>query len=116
MFDDRLPTAVWVDALIRRAQLGGASAFVLQKGEASRGDILLKVAKMNGEAFAFRPQTDMSGARVFMDLTHQGIGPEEVGIDAYIAKAKARDRDLWVIEIEDREGRHFITEPVKQEL
>jgi hypothetical protein len=23
------------------------------------------------------------------------------------------DRDLWVIEIEDREGRHFLVEPVR---
>ncbi|MEM7494258.1 MAG: DUF1491 family protein [Pseudomonadota bacterium] len=113
MFDDRLPTAVWADALIRRAQLEGAGVFVLQKGEASRGDVLLKVATLDGQARAYRPQTNMAGDRVFLDLTAQGIGPDERQIDAYLSKAKARDFDLWIIEIEDREGRHFLTEPVE---
>lgn len=113
MFDDRLPTALWVEALIRRAQLEGAGAFLVQKGEASRGDVLLKVARLNGEARAYRPQTNMVGERVFIDLSTQGVGPDEAGVDAYITRARSRDRDLWIIEIEDRDGRHFLTEPVE---
>ncbi|MEO1641727.1 MAG: DUF1491 family protein [Pseudomonadota bacterium] len=113
MFDERLPTAVWADALIRRAQIEGAGVFVFQKGEASRGDVLLKVATLDGLARAYRPQTNIEGQRVFLDLSKQGIGPDEAQVDAYIAKAKARDADLWIIEIEDRQGRHFLTEPVE---
>lgn len=113
MFDDRLPTSVWADALIRRAQLAGAGVFVVQKGEASRGDVLLKVASLDGEARAYRPQTNMEGEQVFLDLSAQGVGPDEADVDAYLARAKDRDRDLWIIEIEDREGRHFLTEPVE---
>ena len=98
---------------MRRAQLNGASAFVLQKGEASRGDILLKVANLQGEARAYVPRTTMEGERVFVDLTVQGVGPEEADVDDYLRRAKDRDRDLWVIEIEDREARHFLTETVE---
>lgn len=113
MFDERLPTRVWVDALIRRAQVAGASAFVLQRGEESRGDVLIKVADLSGAARAFVPRTSMEGTRVFVDLETQGIGPEESSVDDYLGRARDRDRDLWVIEIEDREGRHFLTEPVE---
>lgn len=113
MFDERLPTQVWVEALMRRAQVAGASAFVLQRGEASRGDVLIKVAHLNGEAHAFVPRTSMEGERVFVDLTAQGVGPEEADVDAYVARARDRDRDLWIVEIEDREGRHFLTEPTE---
>ncbi|MEM1391671.1 MAG: DUF1491 family protein [Pseudomonadota bacterium] len=113
MFDSRLPTAIWTDALIRRVQTGGAGVFIIQKGEATRGDVLLKVATLDGQARAYRPQTNMAGDRVFLDLTAQGIGPDENQIDTYLSKAKARDSDLWIIEIEDREGRHFLTEPVE---
>lgn len=113
MFDDRLPTALWVEALLRRAQIEGAGVFIVQKGEASRGDVLLKVATLDGQARAYRPQTNMEGKRVFIDLSTQGVGPEEAGVDAYVTRAKERDRDLWIIEIEDRDGRHFLTEPVE---
>jgi len=113
MFDERLPTRVWVEALMRRAQVAGASAFVLQRGEDSRGDVLIKVANLSGEAHAFVPRTSMQGTRVFVDLVAQGVGPEEADIDAYVARARERDRDLWIVEIEDRDGRHFLTEPVE---
>ena len=113
MFDERLPTKVWVDALVRRAQVEGASAFILQRGEESRGDVIVKVADLSGGARAYVPRTSMEGTRVFVDLAAQGIGPEEPDVDAYVSRAKYRDRDLWVIEIEDRDGRHFLTEPIE---
>jgi hypothetical protein len=113
MFDERLPTHVWVAALMRRAQVAGASAFVLQRGEESRGDVLIKVADLSGQAHAFVPRTSMEGTRVFVDLAAQGVGPEEADVDAYVARARDRDRDLWIVEIEDREGRHFLTEPIE---
>ena len=113
MFDERLPTRVWVDALIRRAQVAGASAFVIQRGEASRGDVLIKVSDLSGSARAYVPRTSMEGDRIFVDLEAQGVGPEERSVDDYISRTKDRDRDLWVIEIEDREARHFLTEPVE---
>jgi len=113
MFDDRLPTQFWVEALMRRAQVAGASAFVLQRGEASRGDVLIKVADLRGSAHAFAPRTSMEGERVFVDLESQGVGPEEANVDEYVRRARDRDRDLWIVEIEDPDGRHFLTEPVE---
>lgn len=113
MFEERLPTHVWADALVRRALAAGAAAFILQRGDASRGDILVKVSKLNGEASLFGPTMDMDGSRIFMNYEEQGVGPEEASVDAYLKRARERDRDLWVIEVEDKEGRHFITEPVK---
>ncbi|MEO9971732.1 MAG: DUF1491 family protein [Hyphomonadaceae bacterium] len=109
----RLPTLLWVEALMRRASVAGASGFVLQRGDADRGNVLLKISKLNGEAQVFTPRTDMDGSRVFIDMTLEGLPREEREIDAYLRRAIERDRDLWVVEIEDREGRHFITEPVK---
>ena len=114
MFDERLPTKLWVDALVRRAQLEGASAFVLQRGDEERGDIALKVADLRGEARVYVPRTSMEGARVFVDLEAQNVGPDEASADAYIQRVRTRDRDLWVIEIEDRDARHFLTEPVEK--
>ncbi len=113
MFEERLATHVWVDALVRRVQVAGASAFIVQKGDASRGGVLIKVADLKGRAVALMPRTAMDGTRIFVDLSTQGVGPDEQSVDAYVAKAKDRDRDLWVVEIEDGELRHFLTETVE---
>lgn len=109
----RLPTWLWVDALVRRAGIAGASAFVVQKGDAERGSVLVKVARLDGTARVYAPRLGLEGERIFVDLAAQGNGPDESEADAYIQRARARDNDLWVIEIEDRQGRHFLTEPVE---
>ena len=114
MFEERLPTKIWVDALVRRAQLEGASAFILQSGDEERGDIVIKVADLSGGARIYVPRTSMDGTRVFVDLQSQDVGPDEPSADAYIERVRTRDRDLWVIEIEDRTARHFITEPIEK--
>ena len=113
MMMERLPTKLWVDALIRRVEVGGASAFVVQAGDEHRGDVLVKVARLDGTAAVYAPSMNMEGERIFLDLIVQGIGPEERDVDAYVKKARERDRDLWVVEIEDRQGRHFLTEAVE---
>lgn len=110
----RLATELWVKALVRRAETAGASAYIVQRGDRERGDVLVKVARMDGEARAYVPRVSMEGERVFVDLIAQGVGPEEGEVDRYVAKARGRDSDLWVVEIEDRDGRHFLTEPVER--
>lgn len=116
MFEERLPSHLWVDALVRRALGAGAAAFILQRGDASRGDVLVKVAELNGQARLYGPAMGMDGSRIFIDFTSlQGVGPEEKSVDDYITRARSRDRDLWVIEVEDRQGRHFITEAIQKD-
>ena len=112
---DRLPTRLWVEALIHRAEVAGAAGFVVQHGDDRRGDVLVKVSQLDGQAAAFVPSMDLDGNRVFRNLATQGVGPEEKAVDEYVARARQRDSDLWVVEIEDREGRHFLTEPVEDD-
>lgn len=113
MFEERMPTKVWVDALVRRVQVAGAAAFVLQRGDESRGDVLVKVSDLKGQARAYVPRTSMEGERIFVNLENQNVGPDEAEVDDYVRRTAGRDHDLWVIEIEDRDGRHFLTECVE---
>ena len=48
----------------------------------------------------------MTGARAWF-LLAEG---EERGVDALLARTRARDPDLWVIELEDRQGRTLLEE------
>lgn len=105
-----LPTHVWVSALLRRASAGGAFAAVLHKGDADRGDVLVKVRKGAREAAAYAPMF-APGEACFERMEPSG---GEEALDDLIRRRLGRDRDLWVIEIEDREGRHFLTERVVQ--
>ncbi len=110
---ERLRTRLWVEALVRRAELAGSAGFIVQHGDDERGDVLVKVASLDGKAAVYLPSMDMQGERVFLNLAAQGVGPDEREVDAYVARARKRDSDLWVVEIEDRDGRHFLTEPVQ---
>jgi len=103
----------WASALIRRAQSGGANAVVARKGDISAGAVLVKVARLDGSANLYAPALGPEGERIWLNLERQGIGPAEPDVDSYIARRVKSDPDLWVVEIEDRQGRHFLTEPVE---
>lgn len=103
----------WASALIRRAETGGANAVVARKGDASAGVVLVKVARLDGTANLYAPALGPDGARLWLNLERQGVGPVERDVDAYIARRVKNDPDLWVVEVEDRQGRHFLTEPVE---
>lgn len=112
---DRLATYVWVDALIRRVQIGGASAFVTQKGDADRGDVLIKVARLDGKAALFARSPMSFDEDRFDRMPGDGSWADERETDETIQRRKGYDADLWVIEIEDTKGRHFLTEIVNGE-
>jgi hypothetical protein len=105
-----LSSDLWVSALIRRAELGGAFATVARKGDARAGTVIVKAldtasrrARLYSEAFG------PDGERLWMQPVESEVESE---LDAYIQRQAGYDPDLWVVEIEDREGRHFITEKV----
>jgi hypothetical protein len=110
MMEPRLKTWIWVAALIRRAELGGAAAYVARKGEPDAGAVLVKVSTLDGRARVWSSTYGGEGHRRWMKATGGEFIPEP-DADAYIARARTRDSDLWVVEIEDREGRNFLTEP-----
>ncbi len=105
-----LSSDLWVSALIRRAELGGAFATVVRRGDQRAGTVIVKVfdtstrrARLYSEAFG------ADGERLWMQPVESD---HESELDAYIERQSGYDPDLWVVEIEDREGRHFITETV----
>jgi hypothetical protein len=109
---DELKTEFWAGALIRRAGSAGAFAGVVRKGDKDGGAVLVKVSKLDGTARLYGPARDGAGERIWLDLSAGRLGEAEADVDAYARKRTEDDPDLWVIEIEDRQGRHFLTEPV----
>ena len=106
-----IDTAIWVYALIRRASQGGAFATVGRRGDSRGGAVLVKLVNRRiGEAKLLAEATRGDSERFWM----QPIGAtDEAALDAYIEKAARIDPDVWVVEVDDPEGRHFLTEPVE---
>ncbi len=99
--EPRLTADFWVRAYLARLQQAGIPAYVTSRGDATAGAVLVKCATLDGAATVFQRSFDlMSGARTWMPLAD---GPEPE-VDAMVARQRARDPDLWVIEIESREG------------
>ena len=107
-----LKTSIWAAALVRRAEVGGAFAGITRKGDLDAGAVLVKVATLDRKARLYAPARNGAGERVWLDLSNGNLGDDEAAVDAYARKRAEADPDLWVIEIEDRQGRTFLTEPI----
>jgi hypothetical protein len=108
-----LRTDFWASALIRRAAAGGAFAGLVRKGDPDAGAVMVKVATLDGRARLYAPAMGPDGERRWLDLSAGALGTDEAAVDAHLAQRAAQDRDLWIVEIEDRAGRTFLTEPVE---
>ncbi len=103
----RLTARFWVDAYLARLRFQDIPAFVVSHGDDTAGSVLIKLNTLDGSACAFTRSFDlMSGERVWAELAS---GPE-ADVDNSIAKQRGFDPDLWVIEVEDRMGRHLLDE------
>ncbi|MDR5653130.1 DUF1491 family protein [Ruixingdingia sedimenti] len=104
----RLTADFWVRAYLARLRLADIPAYVTARGDATAGTVLVKCATLDGRAQAFQRSYDLTtGARVWVALAEGA----EAEVDAAIARQRARDPDLWVIEVEDRAGRTLLDEP-----
>jgi len=114
----RLKSAIWVSAYLRRCSVEGAYAVVRRRGAEEAGAIFVKIDRLDGtgELFAPAPQASFEEAspseRAFMRaLAAQPAGNAE--IETYLAKQLRFDPDLWIVEVEDRQGRNFLDRIVK---
>jgi|SRR6185436_2112865 hypothetical protein len=106
----RLKAGIFVRALIRRVQVEGASAFVVRSGAEEAGAIILKIAKLDGTIQVLNQARNAKGelvwARPIGDFVSEARAAE------WCDKQVKFDPDLWILEIEDRQGRAFVDEPI----
>ena len=102
-----LAARVWIDAYLRRLGLANIPAYVVHKGDPTAGVVMVKLATLDGNARLFQRSYDlMTGERAWVVLAEG----DEAEVDASIDRQRGFDRDLWVIEVEDRQGRHLLDE------
>ena len=104
----RLTAEFWVHAYLARLRLQDIPGFVVSHGDDTAGAVLVKLNTLDGNAVLYQRVFDlMSDARQW-DVLAQG---SETEVDSAITRQRQFDRDIWVVEVEDRQGRHLLDEP-----
>ena len=73
---------------------------------------ILRINRLDGTSVVLSPATRADGARSWQRLTGPAPVPD-ADADKAIQRQLKFDQDLWVVEVEDRQGRFFVDEPVE---
>jgi hypothetical protein len=106
----RLTSALFVSAHIRRCYVEGAAAAVLRHGADEAGAIFVAVDRLDGtsDLYAPAPQTafdDSPSDRLFQRVAERATADQ---LKARLDREARFDPDMWVLAIEDRDGRSFL--------
>jgi hypothetical protein len=107
----RLRSDIWVSAYLRRCAVEGAPAYLRRRGAAEAGAIFVKIDRLDGACALYGPAPQSEAregvARLFARIHRDGwIEPAEA--EARLAREFKFDSDLWIVEVEERQGRHFL--------
>ena len=101
----RLTSSFWVQAYIKRLSLIGVPAFVVSHGDDTAGAIIVKVNKLNGDAVLFERSFSLEDNIIQWSKFQSG---DEKELDELLSRQLSRDSDLWIIEIESRQGDAYL--------
>jgi hypothetical protein len=108
----RLKTSIWVAAYLRRCQTAGVFGAVRRRGAEEAGAVFVKVATLDGNAMLYvpAPQAVYDDSRpierFFVPVAKEPL--PESSVEERLTKELRFDPDAWIVETEDREGRHFL--------
>ena len=108
----RLKSSIWVAAYRRRCQTAGVFGAVRRHGAEEAGAVFVKLALLDGNAMLYipAPQTVYDDSRpierFFTPISREPV--TEAAVEERLVKEVRFDPDAWIVEIEDRAGRHFL--------
>lgn len=103
----RLTAGLWVDAFLWRLHRDAISAYVVARGDATAGAVLIKLCPGDGTASLHQRVTALDGSRPWHLLAE---GPE-VEMDAMARRERERDPDLWLIDVDAPDGAAVLEAP-----
>ena len=101
----RLTSSFWVQAYIKRLNLLGVPAFVVSHGDDKAGAIIIKVNKLNGDVILFERSFSLEKDINQWSKSQSG---DEKELDELLSRQLSRDNDLWIVEIESRQGDAYL--------
>jgi hypothetical protein len=110
----RLKSGIWVAAYVRRCYIEGAFAAVRRRGAEEAGAIYIKINRLDGtgQLYGPAPQNVLEEAqpvgRIFAAILGAAAPAIEADIEGRLVREIRYDPDVWIVEVEDRAGRHFL--------
>lgn len=108
----RLSSDFWVSAYLRRCGVELIPAMLRRRGAAEAGAILIKVDFLDGTTALYGPAPqseveDKNEARSFARL-HKAERIDAPDAEARLTREVGFDPDLWIVEVESRDGRTLL--------
>lgn len=94
---------MWVSATLRSVNAQGGFGAVINKGEGESGSLVVRLNLLDGTSRILTESRDLDGNLGWLPPLGGEPVPDEKA-DAYIARSIDRDPDVWVVEIETRDG------------
>lgn len=110
----RLKSSIWVAAYLRRCQIEGAFAVVRRRGAEEAGAVFIVINRLDGTAILYGPAPQSAfdesqpAERIFTAVLGGAMPVAEADVEARLTREIRFDPDVWIVEIEDRVGRHFL--------
>lgn len=104
----RLPAGLTVSALVRRTGEEGGFAAVRARGDAEAGAILVVAPQRGGGAQVFERGVGPSGDPALMAVLASQATADDA--EDYWRRRRARDPDLWVVELDVPDAERLIAE------
>lgn len=109
----RLTSEFWVAAYLRRVRLEGAFPVLVKRGAAEAGAVAVVIVRADGAQALYLPAAQTAfgpgetGERRFRPA-FDAVFVEAADVAGKLAREQRFDPDLWIVEVEDREGRAFL--------
>jgi hypothetical protein len=109
----RLKSALWVAAYLRRCQVEGLFAVVRRRGAEDAGAVFVRISRLDGTSDLYGPAPQSAfdaaegSARAFAPSL-KTLPASDAEVEAYLAREVKFDSDVWIVELDDREGRNFL--------
>jgi hypothetical protein len=105
----RLKSEIWVKAYVRRLSVGGRQAYIVRHGDDDAGAIYIRINRLDGTSIVYGPAPASLGGletdRRWIVCMKSSPRPD-AEVDDYLAREARTDPDLWIVEVEARDGTH----------
>lgn len=108
----KISAEFWVRAYLRRCHQEAVSVVVSRRGDSTAGVVVIKLNLIEKGCVVLTQIRLPDGKFGWRHATGQ-MPVAEKDADKYIDRQIRYDPDIWVLEIEDRSGRHLLQEPIE---